>query len=734
MSESHLPSKVRAAFPLLSDDEIAGLLVGLAPHSPVTALTNSIEANLAFDRIAVWILQHPARSFGTCLPGLWLVRDEAIRDAGLSGRVVKVLSQLRILVWGDMLDLASTILLDIQGFREGNLQRFLADMARVSAEACCRGTPPSRCPVVDVFEQRRFPPKMSLRMSEFNSLVDWASNEAQAKTFGDLVSACQRSDIPEDIALLHESLQSLPLNELVSIFERNDYSETLINDLCEILDHRSRRIFLSRISLSNALTLESLAEEFGITRERVRQLQVNAESTIRAALRTQRFAPVAWRAHTLAGLLGVAVPRDTGFLDQSIQQATRGVSDTACELVTEVLLWLAGPYCWDSVTGWLRSGEVPPQSVVNDCSTSLGQVDIDRVRQVLSEHGLVRPVHDAWIDQLGKVKLIQGVWLIWTGSVPDKAARLLEFWGEPATPEHLVNAIGEGHDVRATRSRLLEDERMMRVDMTRIGLRSWGMEEYSGIAEEIDQELQLRGGTSDVGDLIATLVERFGLSESSIKSYLSVPMFVLQGKMVRRRTSTDPFSAVAPVTDTTGCYLLGRDALSWRIEVNADTLRGSGRVMPVSIAGWLGVTPGNQRVLAAEDGTVRITWPMTSASGPSLGSIRFLADKVSARPGDQLLLTILRDQGMIACRKIDAGEVADSHGFERLALLTGIPNGDGEAAFLNRLGTALGVRGTRAAVSTELRQRGEAALAALVPAENASPELDAAIDSLKDLF
>ncbi len=204
--------------------------------------------------------------------------------------------------------------------------------------------------------------------------------------------------------------------------------------------------------------------------------------------------------------------------------------------------------------------------------------------------------------------------------------------------------------------------------------------------------------------------------------------------MVRRRTSADPFPTVAPVTATAGCYLLSRDTLSWRIEVSSDTLRGSGRIMPESIAGWLGVTPGNQRVLAAEGGTVRMTWPLTSANGPAIGSIRYMADRVSAQAGDQLLLTIRRDQGTIACSRVDAVAVAASHGFERLALLTGIPNGDGEAAFLHRLGTALGVRGTRAAVSAELRQRGEAALASLVPAETASPDLDLAIDALKDLF
>lgn len=672
------PCTIRAAFPMLSEDEIAGLHEGLAPHSPVASLTESDEADLAFDRIAVWMLHHPSTCFGTCLPGLWLIRDELLKDAGLPGRVVMVLSRLSITAWSDTLEFTPSVLLDMQGFREGNLQQFLAATAHVSAEACCRGTPPARCPVVDVFEQRRFPPKTSLLMSELHSLVDWASNEARAKTLADFIAACERADVPDDIALLSKSLGGMPLAELFPGIERTDSLEQLVNDLCGILDQRSRVIFLSRISLDNARTLEHLAGEMNITRERVRQLQVSAEAKINEALRSQRYATVAWRAHTLAGLLGVAVPRDSDYLDQAIRRATQGVADAARALVTEVLLWIAGPYFWDRSTGWLRFDEIPEQTIVNDCSDPRERVDIDRVRQVLSERGLVPPVHDAWVDQFGMVKQMQDTWLVWTGSALDKAVRLLGLWGEPATPETLVNAIAEGHDVKATRSRLCEDERVMRVDMTRFGLRSWGLEEYSGIADEIDQELERRGGAAEVEDLITTLVERFGLRESSIKAYLSVPMFVLEGTTVRRRMETDPFPAVGAVTETPGCYLLAPDIISWRIEVSVDTLRGSGRLMPAPIANWLGMTPGSQRVLAADGSKVRVTWPIASLTGPTLGSTRFLADRIAAQPGDQVLLFINRDEGTIDISRVDAAAVEASHGFERLALLTGIPNGDGE--------------------------------------------------------
>jgi hypothetical protein len=211
-------------------------------------------------------------------------------------------------------------------------------------------------------------------------------------------------------------------------------------------------------------------------------------------------------------------------------------------------------------------------------------------------------------------------------------------------------------------------------------------------------------------------------------------MFVLEGNTIRRRTSADPYAPIPPVSAVAGCYLTGTDALSWRVEVTTDTLRGSGRQLPATIAAWLGVTPGGRRALTAACGMVGVTWPETSVMGPSLGSIRSLVEGVKAQVGDQVLLRITRDPSTIGATRIDPATMNSTQGLERLALLTGIPNGEEEGGFLHNLGLALGTRGTLATISAALRARGESELAALVPAEAESPELDAAIDAMRDLF
>jgi hypothetical protein len=276
---------------------------------------------------------------------------------------------------------------------------------------------------------------------------------------------------------------------------------------------------------------------------------------------------------------------------------------------------------------------VPGPKVIDAFSDERGCVDMRRLQEHLTSSGLLPAVQSFWRDQIGKIRNVEGNWLLWTRTVTDKAARILAIWGHSATPEEIVNAIDEAHDMRATRSRLFEDERFTRVDKTRVGLRSWELEEYSTIAEEMGQEIDRLGGTANLGSLIAALVGRFHLREASIRVYVNAPMFVLEGDTIRRRTNTDAHDAVAAVTDTAGCYPLGPDALAWRLDVSTDTLRGSGRLMPAAIAAWLGVMPGGRRSLTADGGTVGVTWPETSPTGPSIGSIRFLVERAEGRTG-----------------------------------------------------------------------------------------------------
>ncbi len=74
-------------------------------------------------------------------------------------------------------------------------------------------------------------------------------------------------------------------NPLDMLADKNLHGE--IDGLLAVLDERERRIIDERFGLNGKkpLTLEEVGREFGVTRERIRQLQNSALTKMRRALR-----------------------------------------------------------------------------------------------------------------------------------------------------------------------------------------------------------------------------------------------------------------------------------------------------------------------------------------------------------------------------------------------------------------------------------------------------------------
>ena len=82
-------------------------------------------------------------------------------------------------------------------------------------------------------------------------------------------------------------------NRLVEEEETKNRRDAL-KDALGVLNERERRIFVARRLAEDPVTLEELSEEFGVSRERVRQIEVRAFEKVQKAVRdliTQREAP-----------------------------------------------------------------------------------------------------------------------------------------------------------------------------------------------------------------------------------------------------------------------------------------------------------------------------------------------------------------------------------------------------------------------------------------------------------
>jgi RNA polymerase sigma-32 factor len=69
--------------------------------------------------------------------------------------------------------------------------------------------------------------------------------------------------------------------------EELDNRRKALSSALEVLNDRERRIFEARRLADNPVTLEELAEEFGVSRERVRQIEVRAFEKVQKAVRNR---------------------------------------------------------------------------------------------------------------------------------------------------------------------------------------------------------------------------------------------------------------------------------------------------------------------------------------------------------------------------------------------------------------------------------------------------------------
>jgi RNA polymerase sigma-32 factor len=69
--------------------------------------------------------------------------------------------------------------------------------------------------------------------------------------------------------------------------EEFDNRRTALSDALGVLNDRERRIFEARRLADDPITLEELAAEFGVSRERVRQIEVRAFEKVQKAVRSK---------------------------------------------------------------------------------------------------------------------------------------------------------------------------------------------------------------------------------------------------------------------------------------------------------------------------------------------------------------------------------------------------------------------------------------------------------------
>lgn len=403
-------------------------------------------------------------------------------------------------------------------------------------------------------------------------------------------------------------------------------------------DDREHVILRERIVAQDKATLEQIARGIGVTRERIRQIQVKLTA------RLTKVASAGPVADLLAGIRSHAHPVNT----------LEAVTTVFPELAVTVAGWNAPLWqILDAVDddfrvddGWVCFPDLPTAArrTGNLLAPVVNAEGVVGLTDILEKSSIDDPVVlQEWLVTCGYL-VAEGHVFTRVGSQPARAAGLLSVVGHPMSASEMYARISDAKTERSFRNGLGRGENLVRVGVDMWALSRWGLEEYTGIADLIGRRVDAAADDGEEGVALDTLVDDltrdFGVSASSVRTYAGTGDYICTGGVVRRRT--EPMVNNAEPEESNGVYRRdGRWCLL--LTVTPEHLRGSGVTVPNGLTAGLDLSWNEPLMLAGAYGDHRVNWGGTGNS--TVGSIRrFLVD-LDCGAGDRVWIDLHDGEG-----------------------------------------------------------------------------------------
>jgi hypothetical protein len=485
------------------------------------------------------------------------------------------------------------------------------------------------------------------------------------------------------------------------------------------LPSRQRQIMELRVYAPRGMraTLDELGRRFDVSGSRIQQLESSVIETLAKRLEGSEGAAFRHLGRRAARQLGDATTRDT--VDTVLTRLVEATSDGESNelgIRKAVLRELAGPL--SEVGGVVVSarGLRRLKDLESRYSGAAPGEMLDRAAfdATIADLGADDPTRESILVHLG-LRQLNGGLVAWRGSMSDMTVSSLAAYGRPMSLDEIHGELGYHRNPRSVAGHVRADERILRRGKDRYGLRQWGGEEYRGILDAIERVITDAGGSIGATDLVARVTTRFGVSENSLRAYSGDRRFIRrEDGAIAMRAPDDPEAPIGgrPIDVTRGAFLLD-GVWHYRVEVNPEAIRGSGRVIPRSIALEAGIEPDLTLGFDYDGGTVVFNW---SGPQPTLGSVRNVLSAHSCVESDLLFISL----GGPEPRSVRVGRSAARNAeftIRRLALEMGLQPGDVSQDDPIAVASALGLPpgADWEDVADRLRARGEMDLVTHVP-------------------
>lgn len=404
------------------------------------------------------------------------------------------------------------------------------------------------------------------------------------------------------------------------------------------LSATERLILARRMSpFSEPATLAEIGESVGLTRERIRQLEVRLKSALQATFGVGKSRVVHLRSRDLRRRLGNAVEATSARFVSTVEDA---VCDVPGEFRSEALALLA--QIGDGILrdgDWLFSGQlasadrreivremlVEAPLSLGDLSERAGSLGIhdDQLFALLESHVSLLRTDDGVVDLTPPLAKI--------------ACRMLATKTSPLEFEQLWKVLQhKSNSQQSIRNALFAEPMLQRTARDKWALREWNLPEYQGIAESMALLIEQAGGSLKFEKLVKLMEEMFDARRGSVEVYVERPKFIRRsdGTVILR---TDEPYQVRQSLEGLAHHRRSMDGhLVWRLRLDSEILRGSGRRVQEALADALGLRPGRERSFRVRDRDLKMNW--RSSGPPTIGSLRELAGTLGGKEGDWLVL------------------------------------------------------------------------------------------------
>ena len=404
----------------------------------------------------------------------------------------------------------------------------------------------------------------------------------------------------------------------------------------DALDDRRRLIARLRTYAREPVRLAALGAEFGVSRERARQLEVRLRWTVEREMGEAIRDAAGW----LTRAVGLAAPpRRFGLvLNLLVGDATSEWREAAEVAVMAV----AGYERLDDVVGNADFRELIMEArrCAPELANAAGVIDEPALSETIGAEDA--PEWEALVRNAGLVRLQKH--LVLRDTRRARVFLALHEIGERSDRQTIARVSGL-RDSSSLSSLLSSDPLFVRFTKDKWGLRDWADEPYGGVVDALVKRIEKGGGKARLDHLLEQIPQQFEVLPATVRNYLGTRKFKIEGKHVMvAETPTAPRQSLEDARDIRWAPD-GTPAL--RFVVGHHHLKGNSQKIPPAVAQHLGVgLDGSAKIPFEHPAGVHdasVIWRSYDPNGPEIGRLREALAACAVEPGSEVFLLLRRE-------------------------------------------------------------------------------------------